>query len=147
MTDKLKNWISNHEDLINSEDPSKLIVKMFDSDSLAWLDFMEACKMFIIAGIINKDALMDAFCTKLSDTTWAYKHDSYSTAEARLGWCVDCLGLFPALKYNDVVDYLLKNHKNYGIEMKPIDPQYWWQPDHPDYDLGWFDPVQYNKWS
>lgn len=147
MTDKVKTWISSHEDLINNENPSKLIVKMFDSDSLAWLDFMEACKMFIIAGIINKDALMDAFCTKLSDTTWSYKQDSYSTAEARLGWCVDCVGLFPALKYNDVVDYLLKNHKKYGIEMKPLDQKYWWQPDHPDYDLGWFDPVKYNKWS
>lgn len=147
MNDKLKTWISDHEDLINSEDPSKLISKLYNSDSLGWLDFIEACKMFVIAGIINKDALMDAFCTELSKVTWSYKHDSYSTAEARLGWCVDCVGLFPTLKYDDVVTYLLKNHDKYGIEMKPIDPQYWWQPDHPDYDLGWFDPVKFNKWS
>ena len=147
MTDKLKTWIRDHEDLINSENPSNLIVKMFDSDSLGWSNFIEACKMFVIAGIINKDALMDAFCTELSKITWSYKHDSYNTEEARLGWCVECVGLFPTLKYDDVVTYLLKNHDKYGIQMKPIDQKYWWQPDQPDYDLGWFDPVKFNKWS
>ena len=28
-----------------------------------------------------------------------------------------------------------------------IDQKYWWLPDQPDYDLGWFDPVKFNKWS
>ena len=105
------------------------------------------CILFVIAGIINKDALMDAFCAELSKITWSYKHDSYNTEEARLGWCVECVGLFPTLKYDDVVTYLLKNHDKYGIQMKPIDQKYWWQPDQPDYDLGWFDPVKFNKWS
>ena len=48
---------------------------------------------------------------------------------------------------DDVVTYLLKNHDKYGIQMKPIDQKYWWLPDQPDYDLGWFDPVKFNKWS
>ncbi len=145
MSDKLKNWISNHKKFINDAQPVNLLVGMFES--LPWLDFIDACKMFLTAEIINKDALMDAFCTKIAQTTMEYKDDSYSTAEARLGWCVDCVGLFPTLTYEDVVSYLLKNHKKYGIEMFPIDQNYWWQPDHPDYDLGWFDPIKYNKWS
>lgn len=43
---------------------------------------------------------------------------------------------------NNEFDNLYEN-----FQMKPIDQKYWWLPDQPDYDLGWFDPVKFNKWS
>ena len=42
------------------------------------------------------------------------------------------------MKSSILTSYLLK---------AGIDQKYWWQPDQPDYDLGWFDPVKFNKWS
>ena len=43
---------------------------------------------------------------------------------------------------NNEFDNLYEN-----FQMKPIDQKYWCLPDQPDYDLGWFDPVKFNKWS
>lgn len=42
MNDKLKTWINDYEDLINSEDPSKLIVKMKDANILELLHLQDA---------------------------------------------------------------------------------------------------------
>ena len=55
-----------------------------------------------------------------------------------------------ALVFNEYADEINNNefdnlYKNF--QMKSIDQKYWWQPDQPDYDLGWFDPVKFNKWS
>lgn len=95
------------------------------SDSKNKIPAYELTRLFMIAGI-----------NSLQTLGWVpedYARDLLTVTEAHIN--------------DDVVTYLLKNHNKYGIEMKPIDPQYWWQPDHPDYDLGWFDPVKFNKWS
>lgn len=143
----LKEWITRNSNLVNDNDKkSELVYTAYDE--LTYKCFINLLSMLLECNIVTSEDILDAYCIVVKLTNYDNKQlfKDESTGEARLQWLIEDIGVWPGTTTKSIVNYLKKNHDNYQLKMIPLDPEYWWD-DSQDYDLGWFDPKKFKKWS
>lgn len=143
----LTEWITRNSNLIEDNNKkSELVYTAYDE--LTYKCFINLLSMLLECKIITSDDILHAYCTVVKLRNYENKQlfKNESTGEARLQWMIDGIGVWPGITVKSIVNYLKKNHDNYQLKMIPLDPEYWWD-DSQDYDLGWFDPKKFKKWS
>lgn len=150
MFAKTKEFIESHKNLINQNKFYELFKAAAKDNTLVTHEINELAVVLEEAlGVPDLDALRwQIFESEVKDYIDYYqKLPSYmknkSNDWSRLDYMLDGIS---NIGFGDIdaKNYVIKNGRRMGLSILPLDPEYGWYGSG-DYDLGWFNPVEFKK--
>lgn len=139
LTKFAKNYIKQHFDDFDNDNVTEFFVR--GSESLSREDFNQVVKFIRESELVDiTTPLLVVIAESLVKNIELYLNQP-KYIDPCCGWSRLQYQLFEIdtfdLKYQQIVNFLLKNKDEFGIQMNPLDAPYAYEGSD-DYDLGWF---------